>query len=138
MLRLTAAANQFIKQTMGAEMSHNPTVREWLEIHKDLDAYIARGGKLMDLWLADAHFLDEEPLTAITAKTRLRSAGELEITLRISAVTACCSRASPSSRVSPVAALPAWLRLRWVSFASRLRLAVGRRLTSPSLGTTSI
>jgi len=32
------------------------------------------------------------------------------------------------------AALPAWLRLGWVGFASRLRLAVGRRLTSPSLG----
>ena len=68
MLRLTAAANQFIKQTMGAEMSHNPTVREWLEIHKDLDAYIARGGKLMDLWLADAHFLDEEPLTSLIGR----------------------------------------------------------------------
>jgi len=67
-LRLTAAANQFIKQTMGAEMSHNPTVREWLEIHKDLDAYIARGGKLMDLWLADAHFLDEEPLTSLIGR----------------------------------------------------------------------
>src|SRR5262249_2074370 len=79
---------------------------------------------------------------------RLRSVGELEITLRISAVAACCSSASPNSRVSRArsvcleeflrrAALGASLRLRWVGFASRffgLRLAVGCRLTSPSLG----
>jgi hypothetical protein len=34
-------------------MARNQTFREWLEIHKDLDAYIARGGKLMELNLLD-------------------------------------------------------------------------------------
>ena len=34
-------------------MARNQTFEEWLEIHKDLDAYIARGGKLMELNLLD-------------------------------------------------------------------------------------
>jgi hypothetical protein len=34
-------------------MARKQTFQEWLEIHKDLDAYIARGGKLMDLKLLD-------------------------------------------------------------------------------------
>jgi hypothetical protein len=34
-------------------MARKQTFQEWLEIHKDLDAYIARGGKLMDLNLLD-------------------------------------------------------------------------------------
>jgi hypothetical protein len=35
------------------QMARKQTFQEWLEIHKDLDAYIARGGKLMDLNLLD-------------------------------------------------------------------------------------
>ena len=34
-------------------MQRKQTFLEWLEIHKDLDAYIARGGKLMDLNVLD-------------------------------------------------------------------------------------
>jgi len=34
-------------------MARKQTFQEWLEIHKDLDAYIARGGKLMELNLLD-------------------------------------------------------------------------------------
>jgi hypothetical protein len=34
-------------------MARKQTFQEWLEIHNDLDAYIARGGKLMDLNLLD-------------------------------------------------------------------------------------
>jgi hypothetical protein len=34
-------------------MARNQTFQEWLEIHKDLDAYIARGGKLLELNLLD-------------------------------------------------------------------------------------
>jgi hypothetical protein len=36
-----------------AQVPRKQTFQEWLEIHKDLDAYIARGGKLMDLNLLD-------------------------------------------------------------------------------------
>jgi hypothetical protein len=35
------------------QVPRKQTFLEWLEIHKDLDAYIARGGKLMDLNLLD-------------------------------------------------------------------------------------
>jgi cytochrome P450 len=34
-------------------MARNQTFQEWLAIHKDLDAYIARGGKLSELNLLD-------------------------------------------------------------------------------------
>jgi uncharacterized protein YaaN involved in tellurite resistance len=34
-------------------MTRNQTFQEWLEIHRDLDAYIARGGKLLELNLLD-------------------------------------------------------------------------------------
>ncbi len=34
-------------------MVRKQTFQDWLEIHKDLDAYIARGGKLMELPLLD-------------------------------------------------------------------------------------
>jgi len=34
-------------------MPRKQTFQEWLEIHKDLDAYIARGGKLRELNLFD-------------------------------------------------------------------------------------
>ena len=34
-------------------MTPKQTFQEWLEIHKDLDGYIARGGKLLELNLLD-------------------------------------------------------------------------------------
>jgi hypothetical protein len=37
----------------GTQMPRKQTFQEWLEIHKDLDAYIARGGKLRELNLLD-------------------------------------------------------------------------------------
>jgi hypothetical protein len=38
---------------MEAAMSRNPTLGELLDTYKDLDAYIARGGKLLDLFILD-------------------------------------------------------------------------------------
>jgi hypothetical protein len=34
-------------------MARNQTFQDWLAIHRDLDAYIARGGKLSELNLLD-------------------------------------------------------------------------------------
>jgi hypothetical protein len=38
-------------------MPGKPSLQEWLEIYSDLDAYIARGGKLWALTLPDKAFL---------------------------------------------------------------------------------
>jgi hypothetical protein len=39
-------------------MTTTMTLREWIEIHKDLDAYIANGGELLDLITPDLTMFD--------------------------------------------------------------------------------
>jgi hypothetical protein len=48
------------------KMKKSPTVREFIEVYKDLDAYITHGGKLLDLRVFDLAAMPHPVRTVIS------------------------------------------------------------------------